>query len=76
MTVSGRGFGGTVFTPFTQNSTDKSGLGLGLAICRRSVEANGGELRVRDVPGVGCIFTIALPRRAMPAPPAASPLPA
>jgi hypothetical protein len=34
----------------------------GLAICRRSVEANGGTLRVRDVPGSGCVFTIELPR--------------
>jgi len=41
----------------------KSGLGLGLAICRNSVEANGGRLRVRDVPGTGCVFTIDLPRR-------------
>lgn len=33
-----------------------------LSICRRSVEANGGMLRVRDVPGKGCVFTIDLPR--------------
>jgi signal transduction histidine kinase len=55
-----------MFLPFTQNSADKSGLGLGLAICRRSVEANNGVLRVRDVPGSGCIFTIELPRHALP----------
>ena len=51
-----------MFLPFTQGSADKSGLGLGLSICRRSVEANTGTLGVRDVPGSGCIFTIALPR--------------
>jgi hypothetical protein len=28
---------------------DRSGLGLGLDICRRSVEANDGVLSVRDV---------------------------
>jgi signal transduction histidine kinase len=57
-----------MFMPFTQGSSDRSGLGLGLSICRRSVEANNGVLRVRDVPGRGCIFTIDLPRRALPEP--------
>jgi len=52
----------TMFLPFTQNSDDKSGLGLGLSIARRSVESNDGTLSVRDVPGTGCIFTINLPR--------------
>ena len=47
--------------PFAQKGTDRSGLGLGLEICRRSVEANHGTVHVRDVPGIGCIFTIALP---------------
>jgi len=51
-----------MFLPFAQNGEDRSGLGLGLDIARRSVEANGGALRVRDVPGTGCIFTIDLPR--------------
>jgi len=50
-----------MFTPFTQRSDDKSGLGLGLAIARNSVEADFGTLSVRDVPGTGCVFTIALP---------------
>jgi signal transduction histidine kinase len=53
-----------MFRPFTQGSSDKSGLGLGLSICRSSVEANNGILRVRDVPGTGCVFTIDLPRHA------------
>jgi signal transduction histidine kinase len=48
--------------PFVQNGADRSGLGLGLDICRRSVEAIRGVLRVRDVPGSGCIFIIDLPR--------------
>jgi hypothetical protein len=47
--------------PFVQSGQDRTGLGLGLDICRRSVEANNGILRVRDVPGIGCIFTIDLP---------------
>ncbi len=54
-----------LFKPFNQSSDDRSGLGLGLDICRRSVEANDGSVRVKDVPGVGCVFTIELPRHAM-----------
>jgi len=54
-----------VFVPFVQGGTDKRGLGLGLSISRRSVEANGGALRVRDRPGVGCVFTIDLPRHSI-----------
>ena len=42
-----------------QSASDTSGL----AICRRAVEANGGSLRTRNLPGTGCIFTIDLPRR-------------
>ena len=33
----------------------------GLAISRRALEANGGELHVRDLPGNGCVFTVDLP---------------
>ena len=51
-----------LFRPFTQGGEDKSGIGLGLSISRRNVEANRGALSVRDVPGVGCVFTISLPR--------------
>lgn len=55
-----------MFVPFTQNSADRSGLGLGLSTSRRGVEANDGTLDVRSVPGSGCIFTIRLPRRRLP----------
>ena len=55
-----------IFLPFKQSGADRSGLGLGLSISRRSVEANEGTLSVRDRPGTGCIFTIDLPRREMP----------
>lgn len=57
-----------MFRPFAQGGGDRSGLGLGLSISRRSVEANGGILGVRDVPGCGCVFTIDLPRQTMPDP--------
>jgi signal transduction histidine kinase len=51
-----------LFRPFKQRSIDRTGLGLGLSISRRGVQLNGGEIRVRDVPGTGCIFTVDLPR--------------
>lgn len=51
-----------LFRPFEQRSGNRTGLGLGLVISRRSVEADGGVVRVRDLPGKGCVFTIDLPR--------------
>ena len=55
-----------MFLPFIQNGADRSGVGLGLSIVRRSVEAINGVLSVRNLPGSGCVFTINLPRRALP----------
>lgn len=52
----------TLFQSFEQHGADRSGVGLGLSISRRAVEASGGELRVRDMPGLGCVFTIDVPR--------------
>ena len=49
-----------LFEPFTQASADRRGLGLGLSIAAQSVADHGGSLRVRDVPGHGCVFTIEL----------------
>ena len=51
----------TLFQPFSQAGTDRSGMGLGLSISRRSVEANHGTLSVRKAPIKGCIFTIDMP---------------
>ena len=51
-----------LFLTFVQSGEDRTGPGLGLDICRRNVELNGGLLTVRDVPGSGCIFTIDLPQ--------------
>lgn len=59
------GFAEDMFLPFTQAGEDRSGLGLGLSIARRSVEANNGILSVRNLPGTGCVFTIDLPRHSM-----------
>ena len=63
-----QGFAEEVFQPFKQSAGDRSGLGLGLAICQRSVKANNGVLTVRDMPSTGCVFTIDLPRHLLAAP--------
>lgn len=62
----------TMFLPFTQVGVVNSGLGLGLSIARRCVEANQGILSVRDVPGSGCVFSIDLPRTGLPSIPHAA----
>lgn len=51
-----------MFSPFSQRSADRTGLGLGLEIARQTVEADGGILSVRNVSTIGCVFTISLPR--------------
>ena len=56
-----------LFQPFTQYGKDRSGVGLGLSISRRSVEASHGTLSVRDLPGSGCVFSIRLPMHLLPA---------
>ena len=48
--------------PFEQRGADRRGIGLGLTICQRGVEANDGVLHVRDFPGKGCLFTVELAR--------------
>ena len=52
----------TTFAPFVQHGSDRSGLGLGLSNARLSIESQGGTLSARDVPSIGCVFTINLPR--------------
>lgn len=56
----------TMFLPFSQNGADRTGLGLGLTIAQQSVVVNEGTLQVRDIPLLGCVFTVSLPRLAMP----------
>ena len=50
-----------LFHAFKQVGKDRSGLGLGLYISKKGIEASGGTLGVRDLPGRGCVFTIELP---------------
>jgi signal transduction histidine kinase len=54
-----------MFKPFIQHGVNRTGLGLGLSISRLSVESNGGFLTVRNIPGLGCVFTIDLPRHSL-----------
>jgi signal transduction histidine kinase len=56
------------FRPFEQRGPNRAGVGLGLSISRKAVDANGGVIRVRNLPGKGCVFTIELPS-AVPPPP-------
>jgi signal transduction histidine kinase len=56
------GNGKDLFRPFEQRSTDRTGLGLGLAFSRWAAEANGGRIATRNLPGHGCVFAVDLPR--------------
>ncbi len=48
-----------LFEPFATNRAD--GRGLGLAVCKRLVEAHGGTIVFRDRPGGGTTFEVSLP---------------
>jgi signal transduction histidine kinase len=45
-------------------STKPAGLGIGLAICRKLIEAHGGALWASDNSGGGAVFQFTLPVRA------------
>jgi len=61
--------------PFVRAATKRPGVGLGLSIVKRAVKALGGELRIQDKPGNGCIFTVDLPRTPPPESAARDPRP-
>jgi signal transduction histidine kinase len=53
---------GDLFQVFgDRRGSDRSGLGLGLSIARKAVRAHGGEIRIRNMPGTGCVFIIDVP---------------
>jgi signal transduction histidine kinase len=70
LTVRDRGIGvpeadaGRIFGKFERAVSDRhfGGLGLGLWITRRIVEAHAGSLSVQSRPGEGATFTVVLPR--------------
>ncbi len=51
-----------LFRPFEKRGADRSGLGLGLAMCRWGADVNGGSVTARNLPDHGCVFTVDLPR--------------
>jgi signal transduction histidine kinase len=57
-----------IFRPFFTTKTGKdrpaegSGSGVGLAFCRRIVEAHDGQIAVESTPGQGTVFTVRLPK--------------
>jgi signal transduction histidine kinase len=53
---------GDLFQVFgDRRGSDRSGLGLGLSIARKAVRAHGGDIRIRNMPGDGCVFIIDVP---------------
>lgn len=50
-----------IFDPFFTTKEPQAGTGLGLSICHGIVSALGGELTFSSTPGVGSLFSVALP---------------
>jgi two-component system OmpR family sensor kinase len=51
----------------------RAGAGLGLAIVQGVVDAHGGSVEIREVPGGGASFVVTLPTRTAPGPDASAP---
>lgn len=49
----------TLFTPF--NSTKRTGMGMGLSICRNIIEEHGGSMAFHNNEGHGATFVMTLP---------------
>ncbi len=68
LTVSDNGVGvdrdraAEIFGIFSRGDSGAEGLGIGLAVCRRLVEAHGGRIWVEPVEGGGSAFRFTLPR--------------
>ena len=55
-----------VFEPFARGRDGHQGAGLGLAICRGFVEANGGTIRLQSTPGSETSFAVSFPLAPQP----------
>jgi signal transduction histidine kinase len=68
VTVADNGVGvpdadtGRIFGMFARASREHDGTGIGLAVCRRVVEAHGGRIWVEPAAGGGSAFRFTLPR--------------
>ena len=54
---------GKIFERFYRSRKKGEGVGLGLSICKRIIEAHGGGIWVRSFPGRGSRFSFSLPLR-------------
>jgi signal transduction histidine kinase len=50
-----------LFAPFVSKAADRRGIGLGLTITRDAIDAHGGQVSVRNLPGKGCVFCVTFP---------------
>ncbi len=50
-----------LYMPFT-STKGEAGMGIGLSICRRIVEAHGGSLRAENLAAGGAAFSFTVPR--------------
>ena len=57
---------GRIFEPFQRYSTERGGLGLGLAIARTIVELHAGRIWAESGGDRGAVFHVVLPTRAAP----------
>jgi light-regulated signal transduction histidine kinase (bacteriophytochrome) len=72
-TDNGMGFpadiGPRLFQPFKRlHSSDIEGMGVGLALCQKIIDAHHGSIRAEGREGEGATFTICLPRQQSPPP--------
>jgi signal transduction histidine kinase len=65
--LPGQTEGTDLVASFEQRGTDRTGLGIGLAFSRWGAETSGGRLYARNLPPMGCVFTVDLPRSFVPA---------